>query len=109
VNLFYEKIKKDKTLNHYFTEVVKVDWENHLSVMYKFWENIIFYSGTYSGNPMQQHFDIHKKSQMSMNDFQQWTILFNQAVDELFDGGNANLIKQRAQNISTIMQMKLFK
>ncbi len=33
VDKFYEKVKVDKTISHFFTEVVKVDWENHLSVM----------------------------------------------------------------------------
>ncbi len=109
VNLFYDKIKKDSILAHFFTEVVKVDWDKHLPVMYRFWENVLFYTGNYSGNPMQQHLAIHMRYPFTMKDFMQWTSLFNETVDELFDGENAALIKQRAHNISTITQIKMFK
>lgn len=109
VDKFYEKVKVDKTISHFFTEVVKVDWENHLSVMYRFWENVLFYTGSYNGNPMQQHLDIHAKHPFTIKDFMQWSKLFNETVDELFYGENAELIKQRAQSISTIMQIKMFK
>lgn len=109
VNLFYEKVKQDKIINHFFSDVVKVDWEQHLPIMYRFWENVLFYTGNYNGNPMQQHLAIHAKHPFSIKDFTQWTILFNETVDELFEGENAELIKQRAQSISTVMQIKMFK
>ncbi|MGZ3862108.1 MAG: group III truncated hemoglobin [Bacteroidia bacterium] len=109
VDLFYEKIKKDSTLSHFFSEVVPVDWNKHLPVMYRFWENVLFYTGSYSGNPMEQHLAIHARYPFTMKDFMQWTHLFNETVDELFEGENAALIKQRAHNISTIMQIKMFK
>lgn len=109
VNVFYEKVKQDKIISHFFSDVVKVDWEQHLPIMYRFWENLLFYTGNYNGNPMQQHLAIHSKHPFTIKDFTQWTILFNETVDELFEGENAELIKQRAQSISTIMQIKMFK
>lgn len=109
VNLFYNKVKEDKIISHFFTDVVKVDWEKHLPIMYRFWENVLFYTGSYGGNPMQQHLTIHAKHPFTIKDFTQWTKLFNETVDELFEGENAELIKERAQNISTIMQIKMFK
>lgn len=109
VNLFYAKVKEDKGISHFFTNVVKVDWDKHLPIMYRFWENVLFYTGNYNGNPMQQHLAINAKHPFTIKDFTQWTKLFNETVDELFEGENAELIKQRAQNISTIMQIKMFK
>jgi hemoglobin len=109
VNLFYEKVKKDTIIGHFFNDDIKVNWDKHLQVMYNFWENVVFYTGSYNGNPMQKHFDIHAKFPLSMKDFNQWTTLFNDTVDELFEGENATLIKQRAQSIATIMQIKMFK
>lgn len=109
VDAFYEKVKKDPVIGKFFTEVVKVNWEKHLPVMYKFWENVVFYTGNYAGNPMQSHFALHGKSPLSMDDFNQWNKLFNETVDEMFEGMNATNIKQRAQNISTVMQIKIFK
>lgn len=106
VDQFYEKVKKDLLLAKFF---VGVDWNKHLPVMYKFWENVVFYTGNYSGNPMQAHFMLHGRMPLNMEDFGQWNKVFNQTVDELFEGENANAIKQRAQNISTVMQIKIFK
>ncbi len=109
VNQFYEKVKVDKTIGYFFLDVVKVNWEKHLPVMYDFWDNILFYSGHYSGNPMQQHLALHLKNPFTVKDFVQWNKLFNDTVDELFEGENADTIKQRAQSISTVMQIKMFK
>lgn len=109
VNRFYEKIKKDEVLSHYFTDVVKNNWKQHLSTMYSFWDNALFYSGNYNGNPMQKHLEIHSTMPFKISEFTHWFLLFSDTVDELFVGENAELIKQRAQSISTIMQIKIFK
>lgn len=109
VDLFYDKVKLDPPLYKFFSEVIPVNWDKHLAIMYKFWENVLFYTGTYSGNPMHQHHAIHEKSELSMKHFQQWTKLFNETVDELYEGKNASIIKDKAQSISTIMQIKFFK
>lgn len=108
VDLFYKKVKVDKVIGRYFTDVVQVDWEKHLPTMYDFWSNVLFYSGDYTGNPMQMHVAIHAKSPFTVTDFTQWNLIFTSSVDELFEGENAETIKQRAQNISTIMQVKIF-
>lgn len=108
INTFYEKVKVDDTIGYFFNDVVKVHWEKHLPVMYDFWENIIFYTNAYEGNPMQKHQELHKKSPMKMQHFQRWNQLFSHTVDELFEGEKAELIKQRASSISTVMQIKIF-
>lgn len=36
VNLFYDKIKTDKTLSFSFTEVIQVDWPKHQITMADF-------------------------------------------------------------------------
>lgn len=107
VNAFYDKVKKDPEINYFFTTVVKVDWDNHLPIMYKFWENIVFYTGTYNGNPMRQHEIINKKSPIRSEHFNKWLILFNETVDHLYEGEKADLIKHRALSIATVMQIKI--
>ena len=108
VNSFYEKIKTDQVIGFIFTDIVKVNWEKHLPIMYDFWENAIFYTGTYSGNPMNLHNHLHHIRPLTSKHFEQWTKLFNETVDERFKGENAKLIKQRALSISTVMQLKIF-
>ncbi|MDP2385752.1 MAG: group III truncated hemoglobin [Bacteroidota bacterium] len=107
VNLFYKKVKKDPTLSPFFID--GFDWNKHLQIMYKFWENVLFYTGNYGGNPMQKHFDIHSKQPLTMKHFHQWTTLFNESVDELFQGEKADSIKLKASNIATVMQIKIIR
>jgi len=107
VDTFYDKVKADATIGHYFTTVVPVDWNKHLPKMYAFWDNVVFYTNQYSGNPMQVHKHIHALHPFTGTDFKQWYHLFAQTVDELFEGNNAALIKQRALSVATIMQLKI--
>lgn len=107
VDHFYEKVKKDPSISSFFSD--DFNWEKHLEIMYKFWENVVFYTGSYSGNPMDKHFEVHSKKPLTMKDFHQWIKLFNESVDELFAGEKADLIKLKASNIATVMQMQLLK
>lgn len=107
INRFYECVKKDALINIFFTEVIKVNWEQHLPVMYDFWENILFHTGQYNGNPMIQHQHLHKKYPIQRQHFERWLELFTDTTDELFKGDNAERIKQRATSIATVMQIKL--
>jgi len=108
INGFYNKVKKDPLIGFFFSEIVPVNWEAHLPIMYGFWENVLFYTGTYEGNQMALHQNIHQKCPMKMEHFQRWTSLFIETVDELFNGDKAELAKQRAISIATVMQIKLF-
>jgi len=107
INAFYGKVKTDDQIGHFFMDVVHVNWEKHLPVMYGFWENILFHSGTYEGNPMQKHIALHILSPLKPEHFQRWLLLFFTTVDDLFEGNNAEQIKQRAQSIALVMEMKV--
>lgn len=109
VRNFYDKVKVDKTIGHYFNEVMHVKWEKHLPIMIDFWENLLFFDNDYEGNPMSIHKTIDKKSKMKPKDFKKWTLLFNSTIDELFEGNNAETIKFRAGRIASIMSDSLFK
>ena len=107
VNTFYEKVKRDNVIGYIFNDVAKVNWEKHLPVMYDFWENVIFFTGAYTGNPMTAHKQLHQKTPLNAEHFQEWIKLFTQTVDELFEGEKAELTKQRAISIATVMQIKI--
>lgn len=106
INAFYDKIKSDAEIGYFFNDVAKVNWENHLPRMYDFWENILFSTGNYIGNPMLKHKELHEKSTMTEQHFKHWTTLFKLTVDELFKGVNAEEIKERATNIASAMMYK---
>ena len=106
VDTFYERIKVDTRIGFLFTEIAKVDWEKHLPTMYSFWENIIFHTGDYNGNPMLKHKELHAHFPLNEAHFIRWMVLFSETVDSLFTGPTATEIKQRAENISAAMMYK---
>lgn len=107
VQRFYESVKKDVTIGYIFNDVIKVNWQQHLPVMYNFWENVLFYTGGYEGNPMKIHQHLHRMMPLTAEHFERWNELFRQSVDELFEGTKARLAKERAVSISTVMQIKI--
>ena len=107
VDTFYTKVRADETIGYLFNDVAQVNWALHLPRMYDFWENILFQTGGFKGNPMAAHVQLHQRSPLTAAHFEQWLKLFLATVDELFDGDMAELIKQRARSISTMMQIKV--
>lgn len=105
VNTFYDRVKNDEVIAYLFANV---DWKKHLPIMYSFWENIVFHTGSYEGNPMNTHHKLHQKSPTTLQHFQKWNQLFTQTLDGLFVGEKAELMKQKAQSISTVMQIRIF-
>jgi len=104
INAFYEKVKKDALLSGYFEDT---NWEKHLPIMYDFWENVLFFSGKYNGDPMNVHRHLNNLIELKAEHFRRWNYLFNLTIDELFEGENAERAKQRALSIATVMQVKL--
>ena len=106
MNAFYDKVKQDDVIGYLFNDVARVNWDEHLPKMYNFWENILFYTGNYSGSPMIVHRELHSKSTMNEGHFNHWNHLFNETVDNLFAGEKAEEIKSRATNIAAVMMYK---
>lgn len=107
VQKFYGKVMYDPIIGHFFKEVKQVNWGSHLPMMYSFWENALFFTGGYHGNPMNVHRHLHHLSPSSKVHFDHWTTLFSETVDEMFEGPMAEKAKQHALNISKIMQLKI--
>lgn len=107
VNTFYEKIKTDEKIGYFFNDVAKINWDTHLPKMYDFWDNIIFQTNTYTGNPLLKHFLLHKKSPLAVAHFEHWFSVFEATVDELYEGEKATIMKERARNIATILPAKI--
>ncbi|MGB4771814.1 MAG: group III truncated hemoglobin [Chitinophagaceae bacterium] len=108
VNRFYDKVKSDTTIGYIFNDLVKVNWETHLPVMYDFWESVIFFTGTYTGNPMITHRKLHQIAHLTAEHFKTWLAIFTSTVDEMFTGEKAELAKQRAMSMAMVMQLKIY-
>jgi hemoglobin len=57
---------------------------------------------------MSAHFKLHQKRPLAKPQFDRWKALFLETTDELFEGENAELAKQRALSIATVMEIKIF-
>jgi hemoglobin len=107
IDSFYSKVRNDDQIGWLFNDVAKVDWEHHLPRMYDFWEDIVFQTGGFTGNPMTVHLQLNQQAPLLKEHFERWLKLFTETVDELYEGSNAELVKQRAHSIATIIQVKI--
>ncbi len=107
VTSFYDKVLKDEMLSPFFVHAIQHNWQHHLEIMNDFWNNVLFFTGGYTGNPLQTHKKMHEATPIKPAHFKQWLFLFIKTVDELFVGDKAALAKQRAQSIATVMQIKI--
>jgi hemoglobin len=56
---------------------------------------------------MVAHAKMHSVVHFTPEHFERWIKLFTTTVDELFEGDKAELAKQRALSIATVMQLKI--
>src|SRR5688500_18419700 len=86
VKEFYVKLLNDPSISYIFTDVAKIDLEEHLPVLVDFWDMVLFQSDTYRKNAMQPHLRLHKQSPFQKHHFDTWLKYFKGTVDELFEG-----------------------
>ena len=106
VNEFYAKVLKDDKIGFFFNKITAIDWEKHFPIMYDFWETILFDRIKYKGNPMTKHIVLSKKEPMTSEHFERWLLLWNETVNENFEGNRAAEAINRAQMIADLMKYK---
>lgn len=109
VDRFYTKIRADEEIGFFFNETI-TDWEEHLEKLTDFWEMNLFGTRKFNGNPIVAHNAVDKKfnQQITSNIFGIWLNLWFATLDELFEGENVEILKRRAQKMSTFLFMNIF-
>lgn len=107
IRAFYTHAMADELIGPFFTEVAAINLEEHLPVMYDFWENLLFQTGGYRGGMMQKHFALDEKRKLAPEHFERWLELFEREVDRHFEGPKAEEAKKRAKSIAPSMQIKM--
>ncbi|MEP2027001.1 MAG: group III truncated hemoglobin [Reichenbachiella sp.] len=107
IHAFYSKIMSDSEIGYFFTEVVQLDLDHHLPKIADFWETTLFHKANYKGNPITPHVAMHEKSPMTKVHFDRWVKVFCETIDEIFEGSKAEMAKQRAHSIATVMFIKI--
>ena len=109
ISAFYKKMLDDIIIGYIFTEVARVNLDEHIYTICDFWEAIIFSKPVYKrgSEVIQVHIDLNKKVQLKRGHFKRWLYLFHSTIDELFEGPYAELAKQRSISIAETMQKRL--
>ena len=107
VDEFYKQVVKDDVIGFFFTEVIKLDWDNHIPIMYSFWETLILGNGDYKGNPMLKHISLNRKEKMLPKHFDKWLELWKATLEANFKGKNAIKALEKAQQIGGLMKFKV--
>jgi len=106
IDHFYNKILSDKSIGHFFTDVVKIQVDHHMPIMYNFWESVLL-GGTYKGNPMPKHIAIDKILPLKEEHFNTWITEWNASVELHFDGPIADQAIQKAKMMKDLMLYKI--
>jgi len=108
VSKFYDKLLVDKNISYFFDDLIAEDGlEDHLQVLVDFWDNILFYTGSYRRNAMRPHLLLHQTKPFKKEHFKTWLNHFNNTLDELFTGELAHAAKTRAASIAMVMELKV--
>ena len=108
VREFYSHLLQNEEISHFFSAFKDANLlEAHLHTLVDFWDNTLFYSGTYQKNAIRPHLRLHEEKGFSQRHFDIWLTNFTLAVDRNFTGINAETIKNRAVSIATVMKLKM--
>ena len=103
---FYARAMNDDLIGYIFTDVAKLDLDHHLPIIGDFWETMLFRTGDYGRhgrNPLMVHGELNEKTPLLPGHFERWLEIFEESVDELFEGDAAAFIKLRAGQIANRM------
>lgn len=104
---FYTKAFNDEEIGFFFTQIIPLDLETHLPLIAGFWETVLFATKGYHKDVMAVHRSIHHLSPITKAHLDRWVALMIETIEEYFDGPKAELMKQRARSIATMMDIKL--
>ncbi|MFN3528865.1 MAG: group III truncated hemoglobin [Bacteroidia bacterium] len=107
VQHFYHELLRDEGMNFYFGEAFRAKLPDHLSRMCDYWENSLFHTGNYQGNPMISHQHLHQQKKLEPEHFMNWLKCFHASIDSLYEGFMADQLKLRSRNIGYLMQARV--
>jgi hemoglobin len=104
---FYAKLISDSEMLLFFDEIVKQNHlEKHIDIISDFWQDILFHTNTYKNNVLQKHLDFDKKKHFKKEHFSKWLLYLITTIDTSFEGQVAKNMKDRANSIAMVMQVK---
>jgi hemoglobin len=100
VRAFYSKAMTDPMIGFLFTDVARLDLDEHVPVITSFWETMLLGTRTYGGGAFAPHVSLHRKAGLRGPHFERWLTLWTGTVDELFAGERAEEAKAHARRVA---------
>jgi hemoglobin len=107
VRAFYGRALVDPIIGFLFTDVAKLDLEQHVPRITNFWDTILLGSRSYGGGAFRPHIELHFKVPLTRGHFDRWLYLWTMTVDELFAGERAELAKSHAIRVAAAFESRL--
>jgi hemoglobin len=99
IDLFYSRLLKIDEIKVVFEGI---DFPAHVPHIVHFWSFVLLDEPGYKTNV----FDRHRHLPIKVHHFEIWLSVFNEAVDDLFQGEKAALAKQRATVLAYTFKSK---
>ena len=103
VDTFYGRIRANDLLGPIFNNILQDRWPTHLEKMYRFWQTVLLEEHTYTGSP----FVPHAKLPIDKVHFDTWITIWNNTIDELFEGTKADEAKWRGDKMAEMFLYKI--
>jgi hemoglobin len=98
----------DERIGWIFTDVARLDLEEHIPVIASFWATNLLGAMSYKGGAFGVHAELHRKAGgLRQEHFERWLVLWCQTVDELFDGPVAAAAKVHALRVANAFYGRL--
>lgn len=107
VRAFYGRALGDPVIGWIFTDVARLDLEAHVPQIASFWETVLLGAKSYAGTPFEPHARLHAKVELRSGHFGRWLALWNETVDELFEGERATLAQAHALRVAQAFHARL--
>jgi hemoglobin len=103
VDTFYGNIRENELLGPIFNNILIDRWPEHLEKMYRFWQTVLLEEHTYTGSP----FVPHAKLPIDQIHFDTWLTIWNNTINNLFEGPKAEEAKWRGDKMAEMFLYKI--
>ncbi len=107
VRAFYGRALTDPVIGFLFTDVAKLDLEEHVPRITNFWETILLGARSYGGGAFRPHLELNMQVPLKTGHFERWLYLWRETVNELFAGPRADLAIAHAERVAAAFQRRL--
>ena len=107
VRAFYGRAMTDEIIGFIFTDVAKLDLEEHVPVITSFWESVLLGALSYRGGAFAPHAVLNRKSPIREGHFERWVTIWTETVDALFAGPTAEAAKLHARRVARAFHRRL--